>query len=145
MRSVLALVLIGMIAGCASSAPAPSVAAPEPALEARLYDLGSTELLHAGFGGDARGSGTFFVSLPDGKVLLGQYETIAESDGSGWGSIFNVRTREYSTEEVIDGVLMGVASAHSTDELMVECEYVTSNRVATGHGYCGVASVTWTV
>lgn len=74
MRPVIALVFIGTIAGCASGATAPSVAAPEPAPEARLYDLGSTELLHAGFGGDARGSGTFFVSLPDGEVLWGNTE-----------------------------------------------------------------------
>lgn len=62
MRSALGLALVGAMSACATSTPLPTVVAPEAVIEARLYDLGgnlgsdssNSDVLAAGFGGDAR-------------------------------------------------------------------------------------------
>ncbi len=133
MTLIAMFLLPGWVLGCASTAPSRGDPVPNPVVPGRLYDLGSSDLLNAGFASDPASAGEFVVSLSDGRVLVGHYQAFADKP-PGWGTIFRKRSREYHTDESVHGMLAGIATA-ADSEHWVKCEYVTFDS-ATGHGYC---------
>ena len=133
MKLIAMLLLPGWVLGCASTAPSRGDLVPNPVVQGRLYDLGSSDLLNAHFASDPASADAFVVSLSDGRVLMGHYQALADKPPE-WGTIFRKRSREYHTDERVHGMLVGVASA-ADSEHWVKCEYVTFD-TTTGHGYC---------
>lgn len=115
--------------------------------DARLYPVNeaaqATGVLTAKFVASGTGQGAVEITMPDGKVLRGEF-TIVRGGSMAFGSIYGTvygpkgtaTASGNSTSVSMPGGSQGIATAVGPDGRVLQCEFLNDNFSGHGFGAC---------
>lgn len=118
MKKLLLIALPVLLSSCMSSI-----------VTGKLYNLKTGQVMPAQFSYDGTGKGKISVTLPDGRLATGEYNT--QVGGSTWGSFYG-----YGGGLATPNDQKGTAIAADGKGFIIQCEYVTSPYTGGGAGGC---------
>lgn len=110
--------------------------------EASLYPANAsagTGLLKAKFTDSGMGKGPIEITMPDGEVLKGEFNTTDTSSygfGSGFATTGRTTAVASTSSTVVSGSMPGVATAIGPSGTTMRCEYVVNTFSGGGSGKC---------